>query len=79
MRILVVTLSNIGDAVLTTAVLDALKYKFPQAVIDILAGERAKDVFTRRQNTFQAQPSLEDSRERSSSKTIQRVSATAQI
>ncbi|MDP8233385.1 MAG: glycosyltransferase family 9 protein [Candidatus Saelkia tenebricola] len=46
MKILIMTLSNIGDAVLTTSVLECVKKKFPLSSVDILAAERAKPVFT---------------------------------
>ena len=46
MKILVITLSNIGDAVLTTGVIEALKAKFPKANLDLVVGGRAKDVFS---------------------------------
>ncbi len=48
MNILVISLSNIGDAVLTTALLEALKKKYPQARIDVLLSERSKPVFLSR-------------------------------
>ena len=35
-KILLITLSNIGDAVMTTPVLEALHRRYPQAVIDIV-------------------------------------------
>jgi ADP-heptose:LPS heptosyltransferase len=41
----VITLSNIGDVILTTPVVDALKKNFPQAKISLLVGPRAKEVF----------------------------------
>jgi heptosyltransferase-2 len=47
MRILVINLSNIGDVILTTGVLEGLRFKFPQSQIDVLVGERAKDVFSK--------------------------------
>ncbi len=43
--ILLVTLSNIGDAVMTTPVLEALHGKYPQAVIDIVADPRSSQLF----------------------------------
>ena len=46
MKILVITLSNIGDAVLTTGVIEALRAKFPKANLDLVVGDRAKDVFS---------------------------------
>jgi len=44
-RILVITLSNIGDAVLTTPVIQALRENFPQAHLAVLVGPRAFSVF----------------------------------
>lgn len=44
-RILFITLSNIGDVVLTLPVLSALRDHFPDADIDILVGPRPKDIF----------------------------------
>ncbi len=44
-RILVVGLSNIGDAVLTTPVIQALRENFPRAHLAVLAGPRAFSVF----------------------------------
>jgi len=46
MKILLITLSNIGDAILTTGVLDGLKEKFPDSDIDVIAGVMAGDVFS---------------------------------
>jgi heptosyltransferase III len=43
-QILVVTLSNIGDVVLTTPVIDALAGLYPQAQIDILGDARSIDI-----------------------------------
>lgn len=44
-KILFITLSNIGDAILTLPVLRALKDNFPDAIIDIVAGPRPEQVF----------------------------------
>ncbi len=46
-RILVVTLSNIGDAVMTTPVLEALAGRWPAARIDLVADRRSAELFTR--------------------------------
>ncbi len=46
MKILVITLSNIGDVVLTTGVLEGLKSKFPEAKIDLVVGELALGIFS---------------------------------
>lgn len=45
-RILFITLSNIGDAVLTTPILEALHQCFPHASIDLVADPRSSLVFT---------------------------------
>ena len=44
-RILFITLSNIGDAVMTTPVLQALYEKFPDSVIDIVGDRRSIGIF----------------------------------
>lgn len=44
-RILIVSLSNIGDAVLTLPVFGALQENFREAQIDVVVGPRAKEVF----------------------------------
>ena len=44
-KILFITLSNIGDAILTLPVLDMLMQNFPDAAIDVLAGPRPKEIF----------------------------------
>lgn len=44
-RILFVTLSNIGDAILTTPTLESLHRRFPDALIDIVADERSAIIF----------------------------------
>lgn len=44
-QILFVTLSNIGDAVLTTPSLEALHLQFPNAVIDIVCDKRSAIIF----------------------------------
>ena len=46
-KILFVTLSNIGDVILTLPVLSALKDNFPNAELDVAAGPRPKDIFTK--------------------------------
>ncbi len=45
-KILFITLSNIGDVVLTLPALDCLKEDFPKAQITVLSSERAKDIFS---------------------------------
>ncbi len=44
-RILFISLSNIGDAVMTTPALEQLHRIYPDALIDIVAGERSAPVF----------------------------------
>ncbi|MBU1912585.1 MAG: glycosyltransferase family 9 protein [Candidatus Omnitrophica bacterium] len=44
-KILFITLSNIGDAILTLPVLSALKDNFPEASIDVVVGPRPQEVF----------------------------------
>jgi len=44
--ILLITLSNIGDAVMTTPVLEALHRKYPQACFDIVTDARAAPLFS---------------------------------
>jgi len=46
-RILLISLSNIGDAILTTPALDALARRWPSAAITVLAGPRAVPLFER--------------------------------
>ncbi len=43
-RVLFITLSNIGDVVLTTPVLERLHQCYPEALIDILTDARAREV-----------------------------------
>ena len=45
-NILLITLSNIGDAVMTTPVMAALHEKYPQAVMDIVTDARAIELFS---------------------------------
>jgi ADP-heptose:LPS heptosyltransferase len=51
-RILIITLSNLGDVVLTTPVVVALKREFPHARIDMLVGPLGKEVFEKDRNIF---------------------------
>lgn len=44
-RILLITLSNIGDIVLTTPVIDALKREFPSSRLDVMVGPNGKGLF----------------------------------
>ena len=44
-KILVITLSNIGDAVMTTPVLETLHLRYPDALIDLVADRRSAEIF----------------------------------
>ncbi|CAH9019253.1 glycosyltransferase family 9 protein [Candidatus Nitrosacidococcus sp. I8] len=44
-RILIITLSNIGDAIMTTPVLETLYQQFPEAKVDIVADRRSSEIF----------------------------------
>ena len=44
-RILVITLSNVGDIILTTPVIKALKDDFPGSRIDVMVGPEGKEIF----------------------------------
>ncbi|MBI3306399.1 MAG: lipopolysaccharide heptosyltransferase II [Candidatus Omnitrophica bacterium] len=46
-QILVITLSNLGDVILTTPVITALHEKFPEAKITVVVGPRAKAILER--------------------------------
>ena len=46
MKILFITLSNIGDCILTLPVLDFLREKYPQAKITCLVAPRPQEIFT---------------------------------
>jgi heptosyltransferase-2 len=46
MKILIITVSNIGDCILTTGVLDGVLEKFSTSSVDILVGKRAQEVFS---------------------------------
>lgn len=45
-RILVITLSNIGDIILTTPAIEALLSEFPGARLDVMVGPSGKDLFS---------------------------------
>jgi ADP-heptose:LPS heptosyltransferase len=47
MKILVITLSNFGDVILTTPVIMRLVRKFPEARITVVVGPRAQSVLQR--------------------------------
>ena len=51
-RILVITLSNIGDIILTTPVIRALSKEFPGSRIDVMVGPNGKDIFDKDPNVF---------------------------
>jgi heptosyltransferase-2 len=44
-KILFITLSNVGDVILTLPVLDCLREDYPDAEITVLAGPRPKEIF----------------------------------
>ena len=50
--ILLITLSNLGDIILTTPVLVKLNEHFPDARIDVITGEVGKDLFTSHPKVF---------------------------
>ena len=45
-RILVITLSNLGDVVMTTPVFEALRVAYPASVIDVLADKRSSGILS---------------------------------
>ena len=49
-KILFITLSNIGDVILTLPALDALHQNFPEAQITVMAGERPREIFENNPN-----------------------------
>lgn len=46
-KILFITLSNIGDVILTLPVLSALKDNFPDSSVDVVVGPRPRDIFVK--------------------------------
>ncbi len=44
-RILVITLSNVGDIILTTPVVEVLLREFPRAQLDVMVGPRGREIF----------------------------------
>jgi len=44
-KILFITLSNIGDCILTLPALDALKMKYPSAAVTVFCGVRPAGLF----------------------------------
>jgi ADP-heptose:LPS heptosyltransferase len=51
-RILVITLSNIGDIILTTPVIRVLSKEFPSSRIDVMVGPSGKDIFDKDPRIF---------------------------
>ena len=51
-RILIITLSNIGDIILTTPVLDVLEKEFPGTRVDVMVGPLGKDIFKHHPRIF---------------------------
>lgn len=51
-RILLITLSNIGDIVLTTPVLSILEREFPDARLDVMVGPLGREIFTSHPGVF---------------------------
>ena len=51
-RILVITLSNIGDIILTTPVIRVVSKEFPSSRIDVMVGPGGKGIFDRDPRIF---------------------------
>jgi len=51
-RILFITLSNIGDIILTTPIITVLEREFPEARVDIMVGPSGKGIFTDHPSIF---------------------------
>lgn len=51
-RILIITLSNVGDIILTTPVVKALEKEFPGARIDVMVGPSGKEIFEKDPRIF---------------------------
>ena len=51
-RILVITLSNIGDIILTTPVISTLLKEFPKVRIDVMVGPQGREIFEKDPNVF---------------------------
>lgn len=51
-RILVITLSNVGDIILTTPVISALAKEFPGSRIDVMVGPKGVDIFEKDPHIF---------------------------
>jgi ADP-heptose:LPS heptosyltransferase len=51
-RILVITLSNVGDIILTTPVIRTLSKEFPSARLDVMVGPNGREIFERDPSVF---------------------------
>ena len=51
-RILIITLSNVGDIILTTPVIKALAKELPKARIDVMVGPQGKEIFEKDPRIF---------------------------
>jgi len=51
-RILLITLTNVGDIILTTPVIAALHKAFPDARLDVMVGPLGKSIFVNHPNVF---------------------------
>ena len=51
-RILVITLSNVGDIILTTPVIKALSKEFPKARLDVMVGPQGREIFDHDPHVF---------------------------
>lgn len=51
-RILLITLTNIGDIILTTPLISALDREFPKARLDIMVGPSGRDIFIHHPRIF---------------------------
>ncbi|MDD5436093.1 MAG: glycosyltransferase family 9 protein [Candidatus Omnitrophica bacterium] len=51
-RILVITLSNVGDIILTTPVIKALAKEFPGIRLDVMVGPQGKEIFEKDPHVF---------------------------
>ena len=51
-KILFITLSNLGDAILTTPALEAINIKYPNALIDIVGDKKSICIFKQADGLF---------------------------
>jgi len=51
-RILVITLSNVGDIILTTPVISVLTKEFPDARMDVMVGPQGREIFEKDPSIF---------------------------